>query len=140
MFDLGEGSVANYISAGLALNQLDKIFITHLHLDHFGALPWLNMFGGWAPVAQAAARVGHVGAQPGVRHGAHGGGHEADAHLASRRFSVFPVGQGHNIEVHEFDFRTTAASVTRRTASRSSTGSGPTPRMAPRPTGWNGTG
>ena len=43
MFDLGEGSVANYISAGLALNQLDKIFITHLHLDHFGALPWLNM-------------------------------------------------------------------------------------------------
>jgi len=48
VFDLGEGSVANYISAGLALNQLDKIFITHLHVDHFGALPWLYMFGGWA--------------------------------------------------------------------------------------------
>jgi len=26
--------VANYISAGLALNQLDKIFITHLPLRH----------------------------------------------------------------------------------------------------------
>lgn len=48
VFDIGEGSVANYISAGLALNQLDKIFITHLHVDHFGALPWLYMFGGWA--------------------------------------------------------------------------------------------
>jgi len=48
VFDIGEGSVANYISAGLALNQLDKIFITHLHVDHFGALPWLYMFGRWA--------------------------------------------------------------------------------------------
>jgi hypothetical protein len=30
VFDLGEGSVANYIADGLALNQLDKIFLTHL--------------------------------------------------------------------------------------------------------------
>jgi ribonuclease Z len=48
IFDLGEGSVANYIASGFALNELDKIFITHLHVDHFGALPWLYEFGGWA--------------------------------------------------------------------------------------------
>ena len=38
VFDLGEGSIANYNAAGLAMNQLDKVFITHLHVDHFGAL------------------------------------------------------------------------------------------------------
>ena len=48
VFDLGEGSVANYIAAGFALNEIDKVFITHLHVDHFGALPYLFMFGGWA--------------------------------------------------------------------------------------------
>jgi ribonuclease Z len=47
IFDIGEGSVANYISAGHALNELDKIFITYLHVDHYGALPYLYIFGGW---------------------------------------------------------------------------------------------
>ncbi len=47
IFDLGEGSIANYPAAGIALNQLDKVFITHLHVDHFGSLPYLWMFGTW---------------------------------------------------------------------------------------------
>ena len=41
VFDLGEGSIANYIAGGFALNQLKHVFITHLHVDHFGALPYL---------------------------------------------------------------------------------------------------
>ena len=48
IFDIGEGSVANYVGGGFALNEFDKVFITHLHVDHFGALPYLYMFGGWA--------------------------------------------------------------------------------------------
>jgi len=40
VFDIGEGCIANYIAGGFALNELDKIFITHLHVDHFGALPY----------------------------------------------------------------------------------------------------
>jgi ribonuclease Z len=48
IFDIGEGSVENYIASGFALNELDKIFITHLHIDHFGALPYVYEFGGWA--------------------------------------------------------------------------------------------
>ena len=48
IFDLGEGSIANYLAGGFALNELDKVFITHLHVDHFGSLPYLYMFGGWS--------------------------------------------------------------------------------------------
>ena len=48
IFDIGEGSIANYAAAGLALNELTKVFITHLHVDHFGSLPYLYQFGGWA--------------------------------------------------------------------------------------------
>jgi ribonuclease Z len=41
-FDIGEGSPANYIAAGFALNELKDVFITHLHVDHFGGLPYLR--------------------------------------------------------------------------------------------------
>ena len=51
IFDIGEGSVANYQAARIALNELTDVFLTHLHVDHFGALPYLWMFrtwnGGW---------------------------------------------------------------------------------------------
>jgi len=39
---------ANYIVSGFALNQLKDVFITHLHVDHFGGLPYVWMFGTWA--------------------------------------------------------------------------------------------
>lgn len=48
VFDIGEGAVANYIAARVAMNQLKKVFITHLHFDHFGSLPYVYMFGTWA--------------------------------------------------------------------------------------------
>ncbi len=106
VFDIGEGSVANYISAGLALNQLDKIFITHLHVDHFGALPWLYMFGGWAGRWHKPLRVhGPSGRSPeyGTAHMVEGMKQMLTWHRDA--FSVFPVGQGHDVDVTEFDFR-----------------------------------
>ena len=48
MFDIGEGSPANIIASGYALNEISDVFITHLHVDHFGGLPYLWMFGTWA--------------------------------------------------------------------------------------------
>jgi ribonuclease Z len=41
IFDLREGSIANYIAGGSSPNELNKVFITHLHIDHFGSLPYL---------------------------------------------------------------------------------------------------
>ena len=34
IFDMGPGSIANYLAAGVSLNRLNNIFLTHLHWDH----------------------------------------------------------------------------------------------------------
>ncbi len=106
IFDLGEGAIANYIASGFALNELDKVFITHLHVDHFGSLPYLYMFGGWAgrwhenlQVYGPSGRTEEYGTATMVEGMKMMLGWHMDA------FDVFPNGQGWNIDVHEFDFR-----------------------------------
>ncbi|GGZ91775.1 hypothetical protein GCM10007028_32760 [Algibacter mikhailovii] len=106
VFDIGEGSVANYVAAGVALNQLKHVFITHLHVDHFGALPYLWMFGTWAggwhqplTVHGPSGRTPEYGTKTMVEGMKMMLGWHRDA------FSVFPVGKGHDIQVNEFDFR-----------------------------------
>lgn len=106
VFDIGEGSVANYIAAGMALNELDKVFITHLHIDHFGALPYLYEFGGWAGRWHDRLNVvGPSGRTPEYGTAAMVDGMKKMLGWHDDAFSVFPVGQGHDIDVHEFDFR-----------------------------------
>jgi ribonuclease BN (tRNA processing enzyme) len=106
VFDIGEGSIANYPAAGIALNQIDKVFITHLHVDHFGSLPYLWMFGTWAGgwhqnlnVYGPSGRTPEYGTKIMVEGMKMMLGWHTDA------FSVFPVGKGWDIKVHEFDFR-----------------------------------
>ena len=106
VFDIGEGSIANYVSAGMALNELDKVFITHLHVDHFGSLPYLYMFGGWTGRWHNKLRVfGPSGRTPeyGTKTMIEGMQKMLGWHMDD--FSQFPVGQGWDIEVNEFDFR-----------------------------------
>jgi len=106
IFDLGEGSIANYIAGGFALNELDKVFITHLHVDHFGALPYLYMFGGWSGRWHKKLRVfGPSGRTPeyGTAKMVEGMQMMLGWHMDA--FDVFPNGEGWDIEVNEFDFR-----------------------------------
>jgi ribonuclease Z len=106
IFDLGEGAIANYLAGGFALNELDKVFITHLHVDHFGSLPYLYMFGGWSGRWDKPLRVfGPSGRTPeyGTKTMVEGMKMMLGWHRDA--FSVFPVGQGHDIDVNEFDYR-----------------------------------
>lgn len=48
IFYMGQGSVANYLAAGVPFNQINDIFLTHLHWDHVASVPYVFMFGGWA--------------------------------------------------------------------------------------------
>ena len=106
IFDIGEGAIANYIAGGVSLNELDKVFISHLHVDHFGSLPYLYMFGGWSGRWHKPLRVfGPSGRNPedGTAHMIEG--MKQMLHWHRDAFSVFPVGQAWDIEVNEFDFR-----------------------------------
>jgi len=105
VFDIGEGAVANYLAGGFALNELDKVFITHLHVDHFGSLPYLYMFGGWSGRWHKPLRVfGPSGRTPEYGTATMVEGMQKMLGWHMDAFSVFPVGEGHDIEVNEFDY------------------------------------
>jgi ribonuclease BN (tRNA processing enzyme) len=106
VFDMGEGSVANYVAARVALNQIKHVFISHLHVDHYGSLPYLWMFGTWAggwheplTIHGPSGRTSEYGTKTMVEGMKMMTGWHRDA------FSVFPVGKGWDIQVNEFDFR-----------------------------------
>jgi ribonuclease Z len=48
IFDIGSGTVGNLFSMGVHPSELDKVFITHLHLDHIGGIIPLFDAMGWA--------------------------------------------------------------------------------------------
>lgn len=106
VFDLGEGSIANYVASRVALNQIHNVFLTHLHVDHFGSLPYLWMFGTWNGGWHEPLTVhGPSGRTPefGVANMVAGMKQMLTWHIDA--FSVFPVGKGWDIQVNEFDFR-----------------------------------
>jgi len=112
VFDMGEGAVANYVASRVSLNQIKHVFITHLHVDHFGSLPYLWMFGTWAggwheplTVHGPSGRTPEYGTKTMVEGMKMMLGWHRDA------FSVFPVGKGHDIQVNEFDFRDNGGTV-----------------------------
>jgi len=105
-FDLGEGSPANYVASGIAFNEIKKVFLTHLHVDHYNALPYVWMFGTWAggwhenlEVWGPSGRTEEYGLNTMIEGMKMMTGWHRDA------FSITPVGKGWDIIAHEFDFR-----------------------------------
>ena len=47
-FDLGPGCWRNITALQVPMQTINDIFITHLHLDHFGELPYIYGFSAWA--------------------------------------------------------------------------------------------
>lgn len=45
IFDMGEGSYERIMALGIPLDQLNKVFLGHLHLDHAGDFPALYFTG-----------------------------------------------------------------------------------------------
>ena len=45
IFDMGTGSMERLYSLGIPLDYIDKVFLTHLHMDHAGDLQGFYMYG-----------------------------------------------------------------------------------------------
>src|SRR5262249_20807513 len=105
LFDVGTGSAANIGSLEIPYDYLDKIFLTHLHSDHFGdfGAVYLN---GWAGGRQRKLRVwGPTGAKPeyGTKYSVTKLKEAMTWDIDSR--SGFAAPAGGEIEIEEFDYR-----------------------------------
>jgi ribonuclease Z len=45
IFDIGSGSMERLYALGIPLDYIDKVFLTHLHMDHMGDLQAFYMYG-----------------------------------------------------------------------------------------------
>ena len=45
IFDMGTGSMERLYALGIPLDYIDKVFLTHLHMDHMGDLPAFYQYG-----------------------------------------------------------------------------------------------
>lgn len=103
-FDFGPGCLRNIVANQVPVPEINDIFITHLHIDHFGELPYLYQFapfnGRWKPLCV----IGPSGRTPAL-------GTKAVCEAIKKMgawtsaWSVGPMADGYEIDVSEFDFR-----------------------------------
>ncbi len=104
IFDIGSGSMSNLFSLRPDFSKLDKLFVSHLHVDHVGDFMGLHV-GSWLSGRYEPIHVyGPTGSSPELGTQAFVDGMKAayqwDIHS---RTGALPDAGG-QIEVHEFDF------------------------------------
>ncbi|MGV7228112.1 MAG: guanitoxin biosynthesis MBL fold metallo-hydrolase GntH [Nitrospirales bacterium] len=107
IFDIGTGSLANFGALEIPYSYLDKIFISHLHVDHIGDLDAM-FIGGWVSNRTGPLRVwGPSGLKPelGTKYAVARMREMFNWDLTGRRGNM-PSGGGH-VEVTEFDYAKT---------------------------------
>ncbi|MHC4939007.1 MAG: guanitoxin biosynthesis MBL fold metallo-hydrolase GntH [Planctomycetota bacterium] len=105
IFDLGTGSAERISAMQIPYNYLDKVFLSHLHTDHFGDI--MAMFvGGALAGRQKPLRVwGPSGDKPelGTKHAIDHVFKALTWDLAGRRGLTDP--RGYHMEAFEFDYK-----------------------------------
>ena len=105
-FDFGPGCVKNILAMGVPVPEINDIFLTHLHVDHYHDLSYLLPFSAWAGRWKQPLRVtGPSGRTPdlGTKGMVAGMKQMLKWHLEA--FDTFPIGDGYEIEVNEFDWK-----------------------------------
>ena len=104
IFDMGEGSYERISALGIPLDQLDKVFLGHLHLDHAGDFPAFYFTGPVNNRLQPLRVWGPNGARP--EWGTKAWAENMEAmwgwEAATRGAVVDP--RGLTLEVNEFDW------------------------------------
>jgi ribonuclease BN (tRNA processing enzyme) len=104
VFDMGIGSLRNYNTFSIPFNTINHVFFSHLHMDHMSDLPYFTMFrpiqGGWTPL--------HIYGPSGSEE-SYGIAHMVEHMMKMTSwhqdsFNSWPIGQGYDPVVHEFDF------------------------------------
>ena len=104
-FDFGSGCCRNIFAMQVPFQTVNDIFLTHLHVDHYADLPYLYAFAPWMARWKPLRVHGPSGRTPkdGIAHVIH---HMKEmTHWHTDSFNSFPIGDGYEVEVNEFDFR-----------------------------------
>ena len=105
IFDIGSMSSDNIVALGIPYDKLDKIFLSHLHTDHFGDLPSFFV-GSWLMNRQVPLHVyGPSSSKPewGTAHAMKHMQEMVRWDLDGRNGRLPPSGR--ELIVHEFDYR-----------------------------------
>ncbi len=105
IFDLGTGSMRNIASLLIPYEYLDKVFISHLHTDHWGELGAL-WAGGWTSGRPGSLKIWGPSGQTPDMGTAYAVEHFLKANnwdYQTRAFKITPIPG--RIEVNEFDYR-----------------------------------
>jgi ribonuclease Z len=103
-FDFGPGCLRNIVAMQVPVPEVTEILLTHLHVDHFGELPYLYGFGPlvgrWSPlhITGPSGRTSELGTKAMI---------EAMKQMVTwhtHSFHTHPAGDGFEIEVSEFDW------------------------------------
>ncbi len=104
IFDIGTSAIGNLAMLEYNWDDLDKVFLGHLHFDHIGDLGAL-LIGGVSAGRNVPLRVwGPSGTEPkyGTRHMVEKLVESLEWELASKRGRI--PGKGYEVEVTEFDY------------------------------------
>jgi ribonuclease Z len=105
IFDMGSGSMANLFSLRPDFSRLDKVFASHLHIDHVGDFMGLHI-AGWLSGRYTPIHIyGPTGSTPelGTKAFVEGMSRGYAWDLATRSGAL--PDEGAQIEVHEFDYK-----------------------------------
>ena len=105
LFDMGSGSMANLFSLRPDFSKLDKVFASHLHIDHVGDFMGLHI-GGWLSGRYTPIHIyGPTGSTPelGTKAFVDGMSKGYAWDLATRTGALPDAGA--QIKVHEFDYK-----------------------------------
>ncbi|MGH3506426.1 MAG: guanitoxin biosynthesis MBL fold metallo-hydrolase GntH [Nocardioidaceae bacterium] len=104
-FDFGPGCLKNIVAMQTPLQMVNDIFITHLHADHYADLPYLYAFAAWSGRWKPLRINGPSGPTPELGTTAMIDGMKQMLRWHTKSFNIFPIGDGYETEVNEFDYR-----------------------------------
>lgn len=104
-FDFGPGCLRNIIAMGNSQQLIQDIFLTHLHVDHYHDISYLLPFSAWSGRYTPLRVHGPSGRTPelGTKGMIKGMKQMLQWHLEA--FDQFPIGDGYEVDVNEFDFK-----------------------------------
>jgi len=104
-FDMGNGSIKNILAMGVPPAEINDIFITHLHVDHYADLPYMIPFTAISGRFEPLRVHGPSGRTPELGFAAMMDHMLGMLQWNFEAFHAAPVGAGFDVEVNEFDFR-----------------------------------